>query len=118
MLGGTVEQAGVAAAVRLVNVSKTGMSLIGDLPPRHCAVIFRRNGLALRTRVAWSANGRGGIRFEDDVEVGQLLRTIPAAAQRYVHVYGRARLRPGPLSRAERDRLVRCANLKGIRLPA
>ena len=117
MLRGTVEQVGVATAVRMVNISKTGMSLIGDLPPRHSAVTLHRNGLALRTRVAWSANGRGGIRFEDEVDVARLLRTIPAAIRRYVHVYGRARLRPDPLSKAERDVLVRCANLKGIQLP-
>ena len=117
MLAATVQRTDVSTPVRLVNVSASGFSVIGELPSRHCAVTIHRNGLAIRSRVAWAERGRGGLRVEEPVDLNRMLRSIPAPAQRYVHTYPRSPLSPAPLSRAERERLIRCANLLGIRLP-
>ena len=117
MLAATVQRTGVSTPVRLVNVSASGLSVIGELPSRHSAVTVHRNGLAIRSRVAWAERGRGGLRVEDPVDLTQMLRAIPAPAPRYVHSYPRSPLRPGPLSRVEQERLIRCANLLGIAFP-
>jgi hypothetical protein len=117
MLAATVQQTGVSTPVRLVNVSASGLSVIGELPSRHSAVTVYRNGLAIRSRVAWAERGRGGLRAEDPVDVADMLRAIPAPAPRYIHSYARSPLRPAPLRRGEQERLIRCANLFGIRLP-
>ena len=116
MLAATIERAGETTPVRLVNLSNKGSSIIGGLPSKHCSVTLHRNGRALRARVAWVEDGRGGLDFEDELERREMLRAISTARPTVNPAVGRPPLR-APTSRAERESIERCANLLGIRLP-
>jgi hypothetical protein len=117
MLAARLDRAEAGVAVRLISLSATGFSIIGELPPRHSLVTLRRGDLALRARVAWQTGGRGGARFEQPVDPARLLRPIAQSVRRETGRCVRAPLRARPLRAPEREKLIRCADLLGICLP-
>jgi hypothetical protein len=118
LLLATLERQGASNPVRMVNLSQSGSSVIGQLPAKHCSVVFRRNAVALRGRMAWSDGGRGGIDFEESIEPSEMLRSIPEPRVLHYYPAGRPPLRNPHPGRAERENMERIANLLGIGLPA
>jgi len=116
MLSAQVSRAGVSKAVRLTNISSEGASIVGgDLPPRSVDVHLQRDGAAIRARVMWTRGRSGGVRFDQAVDVPQLLRPVPRARLVQPPCSRRPALSPQPLSQAERASIERCCNLLGIR---
>ena len=117
MLQATLERAGATSIVRLVSLSQMGSSITGHLPPKHSSVTLHRKGAALRGRIVWASDGRGGVAFNDAVDLREMLRIVTVRRQtpRYC-AEGRPRVGRCLFSRAEREHLHRCASLLGISL--
>lgn len=114
MLHAMLESDGSAAPVRLINVSKKGSSLVGDIPPEPCWVTLHRNGIPLRGRIAWALGDRAGVDFDGPVDPRQMLRPLPPQRTPWRQPAKRPPVRSSALSRAERALLERCADLLGV----
>jgi hypothetical protein len=117
MLAATLERAGRETRVRLVNLSAEGSSLVGVLPDKHCSVTFRRNGMAIRSRIAWASDGKGGIAFDEPLDLARLLVPVAGPQVRYDLPCRRPGLSPRPPTIAERRSLERCIEILGVAVP-
>jgi hypothetical protein len=70
LLSATIEAEGIAAPVRIRNLSETGALLEGAaLPAVGARLILRRLHLEIGGTVVWSADSRCGVRFEGTISV-------------------------------------------------
>jgi hypothetical protein len=83
LMTATVESDGAAAQVKLRNLSAEGALVEGEgLPVEGSAVVFRRNELSARGRVAWLKGKQAGIAFDQELRAEQVLRHVPPVRQK------------------------------------
>ena len=72
-------------AVRLRNLSSNGALIQGDeLPLKGEEILFRRNDLSVRGRVAWVHDGHAGLSFDDKLDPEVVLRNVPAKKHKVI----------------------------------
>ena len=104
MLKATLEIPGSSLTVVLRNLSQEGALVQGEkLPTEGTRVLFRRDGLSVPSRIAWSHAGHAGVEFDFPLFPRELLRHVPSAQHKAPPPIKR---RPGltaqPLTSAER----------------
>jgi hypothetical protein len=78
LLIAAVECGGARFPVRVSNLSAHGVLVIGKaLPCADTRVIFRCNGLALESWVAWTEAPHAGIQFSEPIQPEELLQSRP-----------------------------------------
>ena len=83
ILTATIEDGGARIPVRVSNLSAHGALVIGDgLPAGETQVIFRCNGAAVQSWVAWSRASRAGIQFGNPIQPDALTQreSVPRTA--------------------------------------
>jgi hypothetical protein len=105
LLTAMLETENDSIAVKLRNLSHDGALVEAEvLPAETVEVLFRRQGLSVRSRVAWAHANFAGISFETPLSPDQLLRHIPMTERRLAPPP--VKRRPGftakPLTPAER----------------
>jgi hypothetical protein len=110
MLSATLEQSGQTASTRLANLSAEGALVIGPALSDGTSVLLQRNGTDVRGSVTWARGNQSGLKFEEEVDVGSALRTIPAPSRRAAMRTRRPGLKCIPLSETERATLDRWIN--------
>lgn len=79
LLAATVEAARGELPVRLRNLSSDGALIEADeLPLKGEPVLFRRNDIAVRGRVAWVLDRHAGLSFDNKLDPDVVLRNVPA----------------------------------------
>ena len=74
-----LEQDGSSFAVKVSNVSEKGALVIGEsMPAAGSPVVFRRDQLAIASRVAWIDRNHAGIEFDEALPLEELLRHVRA----------------------------------------
>ena len=77
MLLGTLNHAGEALPIKLRNLSPDGALVEGDkLPTEGSEIVFERNELTIRARVAWVKGNQAGIAFAERLSAEAVLRHI------------------------------------------
>lgn len=110
MLSATLERAGEATPTRLANLSPDGALVIGAGLSDGTSVLLHRNGTEVRSSVTWTRDNQCGLKFEETVDVGSALRTIPSPSRKTAPRTRRPGLKCVPLSEAERATLDRWIN--------
>ena len=106
LLAATIEVSGAVLPVKLRNLSTEGALIEGSgLPIEGAEVLFRRNDLAVRSRVAWVHDNHAGIAFKSPILPADVLRNIPAPRHRAQPDFRRPRLATRELT-AEEKRLA------------
>ena len=82
MLSATLEQAGEATPTRVANLSPEGALVIGPELSDGTPVLLHRNGTEVRSSVTWARDNQCGLKFEESVDVGSALRTIPTPSRK------------------------------------
>ena len=83
LLAASIEALGAVIPVKLRNLSTEGALIEGDeLPVEGSEVLFRRNDLALKGRVAWVAGKQAGVAFRTRIAQEDVLRNIPKPRER------------------------------------
>ena len=78
MLKATLELSGASLTVVLRNLSQEGALVQGaKLPSEGTRVLFRRDGLSVPSRIAWSHAGHAGVEFDFPLFPRELLRHVP-----------------------------------------
>lgn len=104
MLKATLETPGGSLTVILRNLSQEGALVKGDsLPAAGTAVLFRREGLSVPSRVAWSHAGHAGIAFESPLFPREMLRHVPPPERKPAPGFKRPGFTAKPLTEAERN---------------
>ena len=111
LLKATLEVADASLTVVLRNLSQEGALVQGgDLPVQGTRVLFRREGLSVPSRIAWSHVGHAGVEFDFPLFPRELLRHVPTTQHKVPPPIKR---RPGiaaqPLTPAERALIERWA---------
>jgi hypothetical protein len=84
MFMGTISCANASFPVKLRNLSSDGAMFVGEVVSYAGAwLTLRRNDQTISGRMAWSAEGSGGVRFEDPVDTAGLHRALPTPRQIY-----------------------------------
>ena len=100
MLKAAIESDATCIPVRVSNLSAHGALVIGDrLPPADSEVIFRCNGIAVQSWIAWIDGGRAGVQFADIVQPEALAQKV--------------RVPPIPITRDTRSRDFRRPGFRG-----
>ena len=103
LLSATVEVAGTELSVVLRNLSTEGALIEGaTLPKDGETVVFRRNALKVKGRVAWLEGRCAGLAFDRRLEREELLREVPRPQKRFERQFRRPGLASQPLSEADR----------------
>ena len=104
MLKATLETPGGPLSVLLRNLSQEGALVQGEhIPKAETRVLFRRQGLSVPSRVAWSESGFAGLDFDFPLFPKELLRHVPARQDRTpMPIKRRPGLGAKPLTPAER----------------
>ena len=104
MLKATLEVSGDSLTVVLRNLSQEGALVHGEkLPAQGTRVLFRRDGLSVPSRIAWSHCAHAGVEFDFPLFPRELLRHVPAAQHKApLPIKRRPGLSAQPLSAAER----------------
>ena len=110
MLSATLEQSGQATPTRLANLSQDGALVIGLELSDGTDVLLQRNGTNVRSSVTWARGNQCGLKFEEAVDVGSALRTIPSPSRKPAPRTRRPGLKCIPLTEAERATLDRWIN--------
>ena len=110
MLSATLERAGEATPTRPANLSPDGALVIGaglsDGRPSSCIATARKCAAPSPGPATTSAR----VKFEETVDVGSALRTIPSPSRKTAPRTRRPGLKCVPLSEAERATLDRWIN--------
>ena len=102
LLAATIEVGGAAISVKLRNLSEQGALIEGpELPVEGSEVLFKRNELSVRGRVAWIKGKHAGIAFAVPLSTQEVLRNIPQPKPRVQSGYRRPALNPRNLSMSE-----------------
>lgn len=117
MFAATLEHDGQSSTVRVVNLSKTGSSISGDVPAKDSSMTLRREGVAVPARVIWASDDRAGLAFSEAIDVRGTLRAVPQRRAYHSECAGKRPPVGGCiLTRAEQEKMHRCASLLGISL--
>lgn len=74
----TIEHDDNSIPVKVSNVSARGALLVGKgFPPEGARVVFRRNDLAVESRISWADRNLAGIEFCEVRPIAELLRHVP-----------------------------------------
>jgi hypothetical protein len=107
LLAASIETSGASISVKLRNLSTEGALIEGDgLPVEGSEVLFKRNQLSVRSRVAWVAGNQAGVAFNTPIAQEDVLRNIPKPKHRAPMDFkrpglGRRQLSPEELRLAE-----------------
>jgi hypothetical protein len=101
LLSATVEKSGQSIPATIANLSSGGTLLLGPSLPASTRVVLRRHGVDVPSFVVWAEPGRSGVRFEQPLNVGSMLRTVAKPRRRHMWRSVRPGLRCAPLSKAE-----------------
>ena len=83
LLAASIEAFGNEVPVKLRNLSTEGALIEGsDLPLEGSAVVFKRNELAVDSRVVWVMGDQAGVAFNDSIACEDVLRNIPSPRHR------------------------------------
>ena len=116
MLTAKLELAGEAHQVILRNLSTGGALVEGtSLPAEGAILLFVRNDLRVRARVAWVEGKYAGIAFESPLERSEILRQVPQPREKFEARFRRPGLASKPLSDADRRMLQMWATPGEIR---
>jgi hypothetical protein len=78
LLAASIEMSGTVTPVKLRNLSTEGALIEGDdLPLEGSEVVFRRNDLRVKSRVAWVIDHQAGVAFNRPIAQEDVLRNIP-----------------------------------------
>lgn len=78
LLAASIEVSGSVVPVKLRNLSSQGALIEGeDLPVEGSEILFRRNDLKVKGRVAWLHEDQAGIAFNNLLPQEDVLRNIP-----------------------------------------
>ncbi len=78
LLTATVEIAGEMLPVKLRNLSAEGALVEAELlPAADSAIVFHRNDLSVRGKIAWVGGNHAGIEFNRKLDPEQVLRHVP-----------------------------------------
>jgi hypothetical protein len=78
LLTATLEVEGEMLAVKLRNLSADGALVEAKLlPAEGSAIMFHRNDLSVRGKIAWVSGNHAGIQFNRNLEPEQVLRHVP-----------------------------------------
>ncbi|MEO7240810.1 MAG: PilZ domain-containing protein [Sphingomicrobium sp.] len=78
LLAASIEQSGRTFSVKLRNLSSEGALIEGDdMPIEGSHVLFRRNELAISSRVAWVHGRHAGVAFSAPLDAKDVMRNIP-----------------------------------------
>ena len=103
LLAATIEVSGSALPVKLRNLSTEGALIDGDdLPIEGSEVLFRRNEIKVKSRVAWVSGKQAGIAFHRPIPQEDVLRNIPSPRHRAPLKFGRSGLAHRELTPEER----------------
>lgn len=106
LLAASIEQSGHLFSVKLRNLSSEGALIEGDeLPIEGSHVVFRRNDLAIGSRVAWVHGRHAGVAFSAPLDAQDVMRNIPRPRPRVKLDFRRPGLACRELS-GEEKRLV------------
>jgi hypothetical protein len=103
LLAASIETSGAALSVKLRNLSTEGALVEGDeLPVEGSEVLFRRNELSVKSRVAWVHGKHAGVAFRRPIAQEDVLRNIPKPRQRVPVDYRRPALATRAMTAEER----------------
>lgn len=103
MLIATVACAGVSRTIRVRDMSAQGACVEGEtLPQNGSHLLFARNGLLKRARVAWVRRQHCGLEFAETLDVQDALRVVTSHKGGSARAPGRPGLKPRKLTDAER----------------
>ena len=106
LLAASIEVSGASQTVKLRNLSTEGALIEGDdLPVEGSEVLFRRNELSVKSRVAWVHGKHAGVAFRRPIAQEDVLRNIPKPRYRAAVDYRRPALASREMTADER-RLV------------
>jgi hypothetical protein len=118
MLTALVDCAAASRAMTLRNLSPRGACVEGGvLPEQGASVMFKRNGIRARSRVAWVSGTRCGLEFVDDLNLQAALRAVPQLRTGGMHLIRRPGLKSRPLTENERTTMETRA-VRGIHVEA
>jgi hypothetical protein len=85
LLAASIEAAGKVIDVKLRNLSAEGALIEGqNLPVEGSQVLFRRNELRVKSRVAWVNGKHAGVAFGVPLDAEQVLRNVPKPRPRMI----------------------------------
>ena len=115
LLIAAVECGGVGIPIRVSNLSAHGVLVIGKaLPCADTRVIFRCNGLAVESWVAWTEAPHAGIQFNEPIQPEELLRSRPVLSAAVVRDTRELDFRrPGFSGNQLRRRNAKCSSSGG-----
>ena len=103
MLAATISHDWRSKAVTLRNLSGSGALVEGEaLPIKGSLVSFVRNDVSVRGHVVWVEGERGGIRFEQPLNLRASLRHVPSPRRKWEPRPRRPGLKCVPLSEGEK----------------
>lgn len=106
LLSATLEVDGVPISVRLRNLSEDGALVDGDLLPKEGAeVVFRRNDLVQRGRIAWVHGKHAGVAFAAPLKPQDVMRNVPPAGPKPEPKFWRPGIATRPLTPAEKKQV-------------
>ena len=118
LMTATIEFAGQSLPVKLRNLSAEGALIESEtLPVEGADVLFRRNELAVKSRVAWVAGQHAGIAFDKQLEPEVVLRHIPPRRPRVEPDFRRPGLACRELTPEERKLVERWMNTSAMPRP-
>lgn len=83
LLAASIEASGAVNRVKLRNLSTEGALIEGkDLPLEGSEVLFRRNNLSVKGRIAWVDGGHAGVSFKEPILQEDVLCNIPSPKYR------------------------------------
>jgi len=111
LLQATLEVPGASLIVVLRNLSEEGALIQGEsLPAEGTRVLFRRDGLSVPSRIAWSHAGHAGVEFDFPLFPRELLRHVPTKQPKApLPIKRRPGIAAQPLTPAERALIERWA---------
>lgn len=106
LLAASIEVSGAALPVKLRNLSSQGALIEGEgLPVEGSEILFRRNELSVKGRIAWVHDKQAGVAFTTALLPEEVLRNIPKPRPRVVPDFRRPGLACRKL-KPEEQRLV------------
>ncbi len=103
LLAASIEVSGATLAVKLRNLSTEGALVEGDdLPVEGSEVVFRRNELSVKSRVAWVHGTHAGVAFRRPIAQEDVLRNVPRPRNRVPMKYRRPALASQAMTPEER----------------
>lgn len=95
LLTAVLEASGWVIPVKLRNLSPEAALVEGEeLPAVESILLFRRNDLAVKARVAWVAGKQAGLAFAKQLNADEMVRSVNRPAPRVMSAIRRPASRP------------------------